>query len=125
MWHRPRPYLCAALLGIAFLTHDGHAQSRDPHLPPPESLPSLNEFIRIDDMLLWPEQYQQLTAPPVNRRQANFFALGQRQFYWEWGVIPYEMAPNFSEAERQRIVAAMTTWTRTAPITFVPRTTQT
>ena len=28
----------------------------------------------------------------LSHRQANFFALGQRAFYWEWGVIPYEMA---------------------------------
>lgn len=76
-------------------------------------------------MLLSPEQYAQLMTPPVSERQANVFVLGQRQFYWEWGVIPYEIAPNFSEAERQRILAAMETWTRTAPLKFVPRTTQT
>jgi len=125
MTKRPLLLVCTALLGIALLNNDGHAQSRDPHLPPPQSLPSLNEFIRIDDMLLWPEQYEQLTAPPVSHRQANITNIGQRQWYWEWGVIPYEIAPNFSAAERQRVLAALTTWMRTAPITFVPRTSQT
>ena len=76
-------------------------------------------------MLLTPEQYADLMAPPVSHRQANIQFLGQRLFYWEWGVIPYEMAPNFSDAERLRIRAAMDTWQRVAPVTFVARTTQT
>ena len=75
-------------------------------------------------MLLTPDQHAQLTAPPVSHRQANVQVLGQRQFYWEWGVIPYEMAPGFSDAERQRIRAAMDVWQRVAPVLFVPRTTQ-
>lgn len=109
----------------ALSTTNSFAQApHDPHLPSPKSVPALNEYIQIDDMLYWPEQFEQLTKPPVSNRQANIFALGQRQFYWEWGVIPYEIAPNFSEAERQRIFTAMETWTRTAPLTFVPRTTQ-
>jgi hypothetical protein len=112
-------------LGIVLLIGEGSTQSTaDPHLPLPRSLPSLDDSVRVDDMLLWPEQYQQITAAPVARRQAHFFALGQRQWYWEWGVIPYELAPNFSAAERQRVLAAMDTWTRTAPVTFVPRTSQ-
>ena len=120
-----RTLLLAITLIVALFTTKGQSQAvRDPHLPPTQSLPALNEFIRIDDMLLWPEQFEALTKPPTSQRQANIFVLGQRQFYWEWGVIPYEIAPNFSEAERQRIFAAMETWTRTAPITFVPRTTQ-
>lgn len=113
-------------VGIALFTADGRAQSvKDPHLPPPNVLPALNEFVRIDDMLLSPDQFERLSAPPVSHRQVNLFAVGQRALYWEWGVIPYEMAPNFSEAERQRIRAAMDTWARIAPVTFVPRTTQT
>jgi hypothetical protein len=124
------PKTRAGIVGIALFVALSTAKGRtqipqDPHLPPPQSFPSLNEFIRIDDVLLWPEQYQELTRPPASHRQANFQALGQRQLYWEWGVIPYEMAPNFSEAERQRIRAGMDLWGRTAPVTFVPRTTQT
>ena len=124
---KPSPLIAVGLaaFSIAFLTNITRAQSGDPHLPPSRSIPSLDEFIRIDDMLFWPEQFEQLTTPPTSHRQANISSLGQRQFYWEWGVIPYEIAPNFSAAERQRVIAAMSTWSRTAPVTFVPRTTQT
>ncbi len=76
-------------------------------------------------MLLTPDQHAQLTAPPVSRRQAHIPFPMTRQWFWDSGVIPYEIAPNFSPAERQRVFDAMTTWTRTAPITFVPRTSQT
>lgn len=111
-------------LSITALTLNTAAQSRDPHLPGPVVIPSPDQYVVVDDMLLTPEQYAELTAPPVSRRQANVFTLSQRQFYWEWGVIPYEMAPNFSESERLRIRAGMDTWQRVAPVTFVPRTTQ-
>ena len=117
---------CIVTLGIVLFAAQGQTQSiKDPHLPPAVSLPSPDEFVRIDDMLVWPDQFELLFAPPVSRRQAHFSSLGQRAFYWEWGVIPYQMAPNFSEPERQRIRAAMDTWSRIAPVTFVPRTTQT
>ena len=116
------------LIAVALVTLfpiEGRAQSsEDPHLPPPVRVPALSEYVVVDDMLLEPDQFQQLTAPFVSRPQAGVFAFGQRQFYWEWGVIPYEIAPNFSAAERQRVFAAMDSWTRTAPVTFVPRTTQ-
>ena len=125
MTKRPLVLLCLTVACIALPRSASRAQSQDPHLPLPSSIPQLSEFIRVDDMLLWPEQYQQLMAPPVSRRQANVSTPGQRQFYWEWGVVPYELAPNFSDAEVQRIRTAMQTWGRTAPITFVPRTTQT
>jgi len=125
MTKRSQVGLCLIAVCIALFGNLGGAQTQDPHLPSPMSLPSLDEFIRVDDILFWPDQYEQLTAPPVSRRQANFQVLNQRQFYWEWGVIPYEIAPNFSEVERQRIRAAMDTWGRTAPLTFVPRTSQT
>ena len=124
MTKRPQIILCLIAVCIALLGSFGRAQTLDPHLPPPISLPALSEFIRVDDMLFWPDQYEQLTAPPSSHRLANFQVLNQRQFYWEWGVIPYEIAPNFSEVERQRIRAAMDTWGRTAPVTFVPRTSQ-
>lgn len=125
MKKRPQVLSCLIVLFAAALQNAGGAQTQDPHLPAPRPLPSLTEFIQVDDMLFRPEQYEQVTAPTVNRRQANLFVLGQRQWYWEWGVIPYEIAPNFSEVERQRILAAMEGWTRTAPLRFVPRTTQT
>lgn len=122
---RPHAVLALTVCAITFLTSRSTAQSADPHLPEPRALPGLNEFVQVDDMLLWPDQFADLTAPPVSRRQANDIFYGMRQFQWEWGVVPYEIAPNFSEAERQRIFQAMTTWQRTAPIVFVPRTTQT
>ena len=125
MTKRPQVGLCILVVCTALFGNVGGAQTQDPHLPPPRSLPSLGEFVQVDDMLLWPEQFAQLTKPPTSRRQANDIFHGQRQFQWEWGVVPYEIAPNFSETERQRVFQAMTTWTRTAPITFVPRTTQT
>ena len=115
-----------ACFSILPLTLDGQAQSKmaDPHLPPPVSFPTLDQFVVVDDMLLTPEHFAELTAPPVSRRQAHTTALGRRDVYWEWGVIPYEFAPNYSEAERQRIRAAMTTWSSVAPFVFVPRTGQ-
>ena len=78
-------------------------------------------------MLLTPEQYDQLTAPPASR-QAGALAIwpGQRQFYWEWGVIPYEIAPNFSDGRAAAHSSRRCdVWQRMAPVMFVPRTTQT
>ena len=119
--------LCLTAIAFSLLTDRGSAQSQDPHLPPPRSLPSLNEFIQIDDMLLWPEQYQGLMTPPRNHGQSNFRPGRDPvlQWFWDFGVIPYEIAPNFSDAEKLRIRAVMDTWSRTAPVVFVPRTTQT
>jgi hypothetical protein len=116
--------LCLTAFALALLTNRGSAQSQDPHLPAPRNMPSLHEFVRIDDMLLIPEDYQRLTAP-TSRTQANYTFRQAGQWFWDFGVIPYEMAPNFSDAERLRIRAAMDSWSRTAPVVFVPRTTQT
>ena len=113
-----------AALCLTLSTSHTRAQSRDPHLPSPVITPSADQFVVVDDMWFRPDHYAQLTAPIVNRRQATFASLGQRQFFWEWGVIPYELAPNFSDAERTRIRAAMDVWQRVAPVTFVARTTQ-
>ena len=124
MTKRSQVLSCLTVVCASLLSLSGNAQSQDPHLPPQTPSLALHEAVRVDDMLLWPEQYQQLKESEVSRKQANFFALGQRQFYWEWGVVPYEMAPNFSDAERQRIRQAMDMWGRTAPVTFVPRTSQ-
>jgi hypothetical protein len=103
----------------------GDAQTRDPHLPPPREALNLAQYVVVDDMLLTPEHYAELTAPPINRRQAHPYPLGTRLTTWDWGVIPYEMAPNFTEVERQRIMTTMRNWGSVAPIVFVPRTTQT
>ena len=113
-----------AVLGAAFPINPTKAQSKDPHLPPRQSMPSPDEFVPIDDMLLRPDQHDALMKPPVSREQGFLYALGARFAYWDFGVIPYELAPNFSEAERQRVLAAMQVWTRVAPIVWVPRTTQ-
>jgi hypothetical protein len=116
----------AIAIGILPLTIEvGTQPTQDPHLPAPRSLPALSDFVVVDDMLLFPELFTQLTTSPVNRRQANFRERSPLQWYWDWGVIPYVLAPNFSDAERQRVLAAMDAWGRVAPVTFVPRTTQT
>lgn len=122
---RPPIVLAVGVINIAWLTFTGHAQSPDPHLPPAVSIPSVDDFIRIDDMLVSPDQYGLLMTPPRSQRQANFSPRSQFQWYWDFGVIPYEMAPNLSDAERARIRASMDVWSRTAPVIFVPRTTQT
>ena len=96
---------------------------RDPHPPSPVASPPSDEIL-FDDMLLTREQLTLLTTPPTNRRQANIYGLHLRFGYWDWGVIPYEFAPNFSDVERQRIRAAMTLWERVAQVKFVTRTTQ-
>lgn len=71
-----------------------------------------------------PEQYEHLTAPPTSGRQAYPIIVGSRDFLWEWGVVPYEFAPNFSDAEKLRIRGQMDLWQTVAPLKFVPRTTQ-
>ena len=114
-----------AALSIALLTHDTTAQSNDPHLPPLRIMPSLDQSVVIDDMVLTPETYAELTAAPTSRRQAHPYQLGTLRATWDWGVIPFELAPNFTEVERQRILTVMRNWGAIAPIVFVPRTTQT
>src|SRR5688572_9170321 len=110
MRKRPQVLLCLVVAYAAILVDGGGAQTWDPHLPPPKPLPALTDFIQIDDMLLMHEQHQQLFAAPTSRRQANYYTLPRNpatQWFWDFGVVPYEMAPNFSEAERLRIRAAM------------------
>ena len=53
-------------------TNSTRAQSNDPHLPPPRSLPSLNEFVRIDDMLLYAEQYRAAHRPAGQPSSSEF-----------------------------------------------------
>ncbi len=75
-------------------------------------------------MLLTAAQYDLLKLP-VSSKQAYIYGNGQRVFSWDFGVLPYELAPNFSAAEQQRVLSAMQVWSRVAPIVWVPRTTQT
>lgn len=121
----PLALLSLTVIIIALLAGRSGAQSQDPHLAPPPSMPPLDQFIRIDDMLFTSEQYEELTAEPTSRRQAHPYPLGTRTGTWDWGVIPYELAPNFTETERQRILTVMRAMGTVAPIVFVPRTTQT
>jgi len=99
---------------------------QDPHLPQRQSYPGPNEVIQVDDMLLTPERYAELTAPApeVSRRQGNVYGLGVRFGSWDWGVIPYELAPDFTESESRNLATTMRGWESVAPIVFVPRTTQ-
>ena len=68
----PLALVSLVVMMLALWAGPSGAQSQDPHLPPPPSLPALNEFIQIDDMLLWPEQYQGFMTPQRNHGQANF-----------------------------------------------------
>ena len=120
----PLVLLCLTVACIALSNNDSRAQSQDPHLPPPTVSPSLDKYVVVDDMLLTPEHYAELTAPSLIRRQAHPMGLGVRLNNWDWGVIPYEFAPGFSEAEVQNILLGMRGWESVAPIRFVPRTTQ-
>ena len=120
----PFVLLCLIVAYLALLSNVGGAQSKDPHLPPIQSADSPDEMIRIDDMLFTPEHYAELTALPTSRRQAHPIGLGVSLANWDWGVIPYEIPPEISEAEVQNILTAMRNWESVAPIRFVPRTTQ-
>lgn len=79
------------------------------------------ELIVIDDMLLYPEQ---LDFDTRARTQAHIIDYRQRLGAWDSGVVPYQIADGFSEAERQRILANLDRWARVAPVVFVARTTQ-
>ncbi len=122
----PQVVVSLAVVFVAALSVIGGAQTPDPHLPVPQPLPSLHEFVQIGDMLLTPKQYEQMWAPRrVDQANVGLARNPAFQWYWDFGVIPYELAPNFSDAEKDRIRASMATWSRTAPVVFVPRTTQT
>jgi hypothetical protein len=123
-----RVLVALTAFSVALLTVESHGQqSRDPHLPTRSSPPPVSAFVEVEDMLLLPEQFERLFGPSRNRQQANFRVPRdpRSQWFWDFGVIPYEIAPNFSDLERQRVLSAMEEWGRTAPVTFVPRTTQT
>jgi hypothetical protein len=122
---RRKRYL-AFVLTLAFVAAASAAQrvggSRDPHVPGPDVYPSVDQFIVIDDMWLYPEQLD--ASAGVNRTQAHPVDYRQRLGTWDSGVIPYQIADGFSDAERQRILLTLDQWMSAAPILFVPRTTQ-
>ena len=112
---------------VALFAVNTHGQApQDPHLSPPKTAPAPNEYIQIDDMLMTLDYYAAVSAPipEVSRRQGHPHALGSAFNSWDWGVIPYELAPNFTEVERRNVLAAMRGWESVAPVLFVPKTTQ-
>ena len=104
------------------------ARSQDwignPHLPGPDPVAQVGRYIALDDMRLRPEQYAELFRPATSRSQAYPATYGRRLGTWDAGVVPYEIAPNYTDVERQRFLDAMAAWSRVAPVVFVPRTTQ-
>jgi hypothetical protein len=112
--------------GLALTTVSAQTPRVDPHLPRPGAIASAepaDQFVLIDDMLLYPEQLTQATeARP--RAQAHVIDYRQRFGTWDGGVVPYQLADAFSDAERQRILNAFEQWSRIAPLVFVARTTQ-
>ena len=113
--------LCFAVLAVASVASQRVGGSRDPHVPGPDQNPRLDEFIVIDDMLLYPEQLEDVAR---NRAQAHPVNYQLRDGTWDAGVIPYQLADGFTDAERTRILASLDRWMSIAPIVFVPRTTQ-
>ena len=113
-----------SVCALALTTVSAQAPPRnDPHLPREQVMPSADAFVVVDDMLLYPDQLH----PAVDlrqRRQAHILDYRQRFGTWDGGVIPYQLADAFSDAERQRILDAFERWTRVAPLLFVARTTQ-
>ena len=95
----------------------------DPHLPAPDQPPPMTAFVVVDDMWLWPEQLASATETGF-RTQAHVIDYRQRLGAWDAGVIPYQIASDFTAVERQRIVDNLTRWTRVAPLTVLERTTQ-
>ena len=76
-------------------------------------------------MLLWPEQYQQLTTPPSAIGRQTSMRSVSAQCVLGLGSHPVRDRRPISRTPSDSASAAMTTWSRTAPVTFVPRTTQT
>ena len=97
--------------------------SRDPHVPAPQQPAPLDEFVIIDDMLLYPEQLE-FAEDARQRAQAHPLDYRQRLGAWDAGVIPYQISDDFSTTERQRILTSLDRWMTVAPVVFVARTTQ-
>ena len=118
-------FVCGALIVFSWGI-GARSQERvgNPHLPGPDALPRLDEYLAFDDMRLRPEQHAELFRAPASRSQAFPSSYGRRLGAWDAGVVPYVIAPNYTDVERQRFLDAMTAWSRVAPVVFVPRTTQ-
>jgi Astacin (Peptidase family M12A) len=113
-------------VACALAVSTGRAQwtsSRDPHVAPPDQAVSLDGFVIIDDMLLYPEQLE-FAEESRQRAQAHPVDYRQRLGAWDAGVIAYQISDDFSAVQRQRILAALDRWMTIAPVLFVPRTTQ-
>lgn len=118
-----RGVIAAVLAAGITLPAQSQPPPRDPHLPAPPSIPAWNDFIVVDDMLLWPEQAEPGAAGPWR----HAFPIDHRLSTgtWDAGVIPYELADAFPAAERQRILNAFARWSDVAKLVFVERSTQT
>jgi hypothetical protein len=88
---------------------------------PPDASNAL-QFVQIGDMLL-EVSTQHPAASGASRAAVADFRTADG--YWDFGVIPYALSSEFTDAQRQRILTAMQHWTAQAPIVFVERTTQT
>jgi Astacin (Peptidase family M12A) len=115
--------VACALAGVTLTAQLGGGSSRDPHVAGPDPTPSLDEFVIVDDMLLYPEQFE-AAVDTRYRAQAHPIDYRQRLGAWDSGVIPYQMSPDFTDTERQRILTAIQRWASIAPVMFVPRTAQ-
>lgn len=94
----------------------------DPHLRRPNL--STQTFVQIGDVLLSAEQIEALRWPPATHLSSTGSRDALSTSAWDSGVIPYEIAPDFTAAQRQNILAAFREWSRVAPLVFTPHTTQ-
>lgn len=111
--------LISVVLALAAAT--GGAQefvTRDPHLRPP--VIEEPRFLLIDDMLIDTNQFSRLTARP----QAALLDFRTASGYWDFGVIPFQISEDFTASQRQNIMTAIEGWMATAPVVFLPRTTE-
>lgn len=111
--------ICTLFLTLAVLAAGVMAQEPmggDPHIKPPRV--EEPAYVRFDDMLLTREQLTGEAARP----QAAILDFRTANGYWDFGVVPFQISPDFTEAQRSRIVTAMNGWMSVAPVVFVPRT---
>jgi O-glycosyl hydrolase len=114
-------------VGVAAMAAPGGAglvaqtASVDPHLRPPAIAPQ--SVVQIGDMLLTTEQLEALrSSAGADVLVTTGDAAPIRA--WDSGVIPYEISPDFTTAQRRNILAALKEWSRVAGLVITPRTTQ-
>jgi hypothetical protein len=112
-----------ALAGATIVISAQVPQNGNPHIWVDPAIDE-SRTIWIGDMGVSPEQLAILQTEPRQRTQAAALDIRVANSPWESGVIPYVLAPNFTEIERRRITDQMARWSDAAPITFVARTTQ-